>query len=98
MPSYPWLIDHELNTSRTADKIKVLKLLGTPYPDGYEAIAVEDLKKQAAQIAKNMKADGAGVEDDKLETREIVALVAYLQRLGTDIRPQKAADATTSGN
>jgi cytochrome c oxidase cbb3-type subunit I/II len=98
MPAYPWLIEDELNTSRTADKIKVLKMLGTPYPDGYEAIAVEDLKKQAAQIAKSMKTDGAGVDDDKLETREIVALVAYLQRLGTDILPPKAATAAPSGN
>ncbi len=91
MPAYPWLIEDELNTSRTADKIKVLKMLGTPYPDGYETIAVDDLKKQAAQIAGRLRKDG--IQDDNLENREIVALIAYLQRLGTDIKPK--ARATT---
>jgi cytochrome c oxidase cbb3-type subunit I/II len=91
MPPYPWLIDDELNTSRTADKIKVLKMLGTPYPDDYEAIAVEDLEKQAAEIAQRLRKDG--IEDDRLEKREIVALIAYLQRLGTDIKPSGKAPA-----
>jgi cytochrome c oxidase cbb3-type subunit I/II len=91
MPPYPWLIDDELNTSRTADKIKVLKMLGTPYPDDYEAIAVEDLEKQAAEIAQRLRKDG--IEDDRLEKREIVALIAYLQRLGTDIKPSAKAPA-----
>jgi cytochrome c oxidase cbb3-type subunit I/II len=94
MPAYPWLIDDVLNTAHTANKIKVLKMMGTPYPDGYEAIAVDDLKKQAAQIADRLRKDG--IVDDNLENREIVALIAYLQRLGTDIKPK--AQATTSGN
>ncbi|MBX2926813.1 MAG: cytochrome-c oxidase, cbb3-type subunit I [Saprospiraceae bacterium] len=94
MPAYPWLIDNVLNTAHTADKIKVLKMMGTPYPDGYEAIAVDDLQKQAAQIAQRLRKDG--VVDDGLETREIVALIAYLQRLGADIKPKP--QATTSDN
>jgi cytochrome c oxidase cbb3-type subunit I/II len=93
MPPYPWLIEDELNTAYTADKIKVLKMMGTPYPDGYETIAVDDLKKQAAQIAERLRKDG--IEDENLENREIVALIAYLQRLGTDIKPKAQA---TSGN
>ncbi len=89
MPAYPWLIEDELNTSHTANKIKVLKMMGTPYPDGYETIAVDDLKKQASQIAARLRKDG--IQDDKLESREIVALIAYLQRLGTDINPKARA-------
>jgi cytochrome c oxidase cbb3-type subunit I/II len=91
MPPYPWLIDDELNTSSTADKIKVLTMLGTPYPEGYESIAVQDLQKQASQIADRLRKDG--IEDDNLEKKEIVALIAYLQRLGTDIKPLSRADA-----
>lgn len=91
MPPYPWLIDDELNTSSTADKIKVLTMLGTPYPEGYESIAVQDLQKQAGQIADRLRKDG--IEDDNLEKKEIVALIAYLQRLGTDIKPLSRADA-----
>jgi cytochrome c oxidase cbb3-type subunit I/II len=61
-------------------------MLGTPYPEGYEDQAVADVKKQASEIAKRLRADG--VEDDKLEKRDIVAMIAYLQRLGTDIKPK----------
>ena len=84
MPPYPWLLKKKLNTDYTKSKINVMRKLGVPYEEGYEEIAIEDLKAQAAQIAKNLRKDG--VEDDELESREIIALIAYLQRLGTDIK------------
>ena len=84
MPPYPWLADDELDTSLTEAKIKVLMSLGTPYGDGYEDEALNDLKKQARKVAESLRAEG--VEDEDLETKEIVAIVAYLQRLGTDIQ------------
>ncbi|MEZ5043022.1 MAG: cytochrome-c oxidase, cbb3-type subunit I [Saprospiraceae bacterium] len=89
MPAYPWLFRRTLNTDYTAAKIKVLQQLNTPYPEGYADIAVEDLKAQAAQVAKRLKGDG--VEQEGLENKEIIALVAYLQRLGTDIKPKPQA-------
>lgn len=89
MPSYPWLFRRELNTDYTAAKIKVLQQLNTPYPEGYADIAVQDLKAQAAKVAQSLKGDG--VEQEGLETKEIIALVAYLQRLGTDIKPKPQA-------
>ncbi len=89
MPPYPWLIRKELNTKSIPDKIKTLQFLGTPYPQGYETIAIDDLEKQAKIIASNLRKDG--VEDEELEKREIVALIAYLQRLGTDIKPKPQA-------
>ncbi|MCS6967990.1 MAG: cytochrome-c oxidase, cbb3-type subunit I [Cytophagales bacterium] len=82
MPPYPWLFERTLNTDLTADKIKVMRKLGVPYPEGYEATASEELKKQANQIVQNLKEAGIEVKPDK----EIVALIAYLQRLGTDIK------------
>jgi len=84
MPPYPWLADDELDTSLTEAKIKVLMSLGTPYGEGYEDKALADLKQQAQKVAESLKAEG--VEDDHLATKEIVAIVAYLQRLGTDIQ------------
>ncbi|KXK40930.1 MAG: cytochrome-c oxidase, cbb3-type subunit I [Saprospiraceae bacterium] len=84
MPTYPWLFEDDLDTKYTASKIKVLKSLGTPYPDGYADKAVEDLKAQAAKITTSLKADK--IMQDNLESKEIIALIAYLQRLGTDIK------------
>jgi cytochrome c oxidase cbb3-type subunit I/II len=90
MPPYPWLIRDELSTNLTAKKIKALKTLGTPYPDGFEDVAVEDLKKQAEGIANSLRKDG--IKQDNLEEKEIIALIAYLQRLGTDIKPKPQAE------
>ena len=82
MPQYVWLLDNKLDTSSTEAKIKAMKTLGVPYPDGYERIANIDLMKQAESIALNLK-------KDKIETpadAEIIALIAYLQRIGKDIK------------
>jgi cytochrome c oxidase cbb3-type subunit I/II len=86
MPPYPWMLDQEINTKYTASKIKVLQMLNTPYPKGYADRAVEDLEKQAKEIAEELRQQG--VEQKDLEKKEIVALIAYLQRLGTDIKPK----------
>ena len=83
MPPYPWMLKNDLNTSNLSSKINVLRMLGTPYPAGYEDIAQADVEKQAAKIAASLRKDG--IEQDGLEKKEIVALIAYLQRLGTDI-------------
>lgn len=91
MPAYPWLLRRELNTSQTAAKIKALRMLNTPYPRGYEEKAVADLKKQAKVIADDLRAAGSS-DDPKLEDKEITALIAYLQRLGTDIKTKVATN------
>ncbi len=81
MPTYPWLIHNDLNTSHTARKVRIMQSLGVPYADGYDKQAIADLMNQAQQIATGLKTSGIEVEPDK----EIIALIAYLQRLGTDI-------------
>ena len=58
-----------------------MQSLGVPYADGYDKLANADLISQAQQIASGLKSSGIDVEPDK----EIIALIAYLQRLGTDI-------------
>jgi cytochrome c oxidase cbb3-type subunit I/II len=84
MPPYPWLLKKDLNTQYTASKIKVLQSLGTPYPDGFADKAVDDLKAQAKKIAESLEKDK--ITQENLENKEIIALIAYLQRLGTDIK------------
>ncbi|RKD16369.1 cytochrome C oxidase Cbb3 [Pelobium manganitolerans] len=82
MPNYDWLLDQKLDTTTTATKIRAMQKLGVPYPKGYDAIANQDLMKQAEQIAENLAADKIKVKADK----EIIAIIAYLQRLGIDIK------------
>ncbi|MCB0429076.1 MAG: cytochrome-c oxidase, cbb3-type subunit I [Flavobacteriales bacterium] len=82
MPTYEWLIKHELDTASTAAKINAMITLGVPYPEGYASQANNDLMKQAEEIS----ADLAKADIEVPSTREIVAVIAYLQRLGTDIK------------
>ncbi|MDP2890237.1 MAG: cytochrome-c oxidase, cbb3-type subunit I [Bacteroidota bacterium] len=81
MPAYPWLAIKEIDIQSTPGKIRAMKLLGVPYPDNYEHQAIADLKAQADSIAKNLAT--AGIQTDS--NREIIALIAYMQRLGVDI-------------
>ncbi|HRD06710.1 MAG: cytochrome-c oxidase, cbb3-type subunit I [Saprospiraceae bacterium] len=87
MPPYPWLAKNKLDTDYTASKIAVMRTLGVPYPAGYEDIALSDLQKQAKQIADNLRKDN--IEMEGLEQKELIAMIAYLQRLGTDIKLNK---------
>jgi cytochrome c oxidase cbb3-type subunit I/II len=87
MPPYPWLFEQIIDKSATPGKIKALRTVGVPYPEGYELEANEALEKQAAEIAQSLKADGI----ETMEDAEIVALIAYLQRLGKDIKVNKLA-------
>jgi cytochrome c oxidase cbb3-type subunit I/II len=82
MPSYAWMAEKDIDMSSTPKKIRVLQLLNTPYPAGYDKIANEDLMIQAKQITADLKTQGIEIEPQK----ELVALIAYLQRLGTDIK------------
>jgi len=84
MPPYPWLLEDDLNTNYTSSKIKILQSLGTPYPNGFADVAVDNLKNQAKKIAESLAKDN--IKQENLENKEIVALIAYLQRLGTDIK------------
>jgi len=88
MPSYPWLFEQTLDMNQTVPKIKALRKIGVPYEPGYEDIANEELEKQSQQVAKNLKAEGIDVANDA----EIVALIAYLQRLGKDVKGEKTAE------
>ncbi|MFN2127826.1 MAG: cbb3-type cytochrome c oxidase subunit II, partial [Anaerolineales bacterium] len=81
MPSYPWLFDQFIAVESTAAKIKAMRNIGVPYEAGFEDTANEKLVQQAETIVSNLSKDGIEVHPES----EIVALIAYLQRLGTDI-------------
>jgi cytochrome c oxidase cbb3-type subunit I/II len=82
MPAYPWLLDDNLDTASTAAKIRAMQTVGVPYPAGYDLIANKDLMHQADSVKNTLAESGIKTASNK----EIVALIAYLQRLGKDIK------------
>lgn len=92
MPNYGWLLDNDLDTASTPAKIRAMQRLGVPYAEGYDQQANKDLMIQANGIRISLKMD-------KIETpanKEIVALIAYLQRLGKDIKAEKKSETAAS--
>jgi cytochrome c oxidase cbb3-type subunit I/II len=84
MPDYRWLLANRLNTKYTRRKISVMRKLGVPYPDFFEEIAVTRLDQQAEEIADTLRRQLPDRADDIFADREVIALIAYLQRLGSD--------------
>ena len=81
MPSYSFLLDATLDTSTTGAKIRAMQKMGVPYEDGYDKVANKDLMLQANGIRLNLKME----KIEAKPTDEIIAMIAYLQRLGKDI-------------
>ena len=94
MPSYPWLYEDDINAFQTPKMIWAMRKLGVPYPDGYEDKCNADLQKQANEITARLKGDKLDIKPQK----EIVALIAYLQRLGKDIKAAPKQETTVTGD
>lgn len=92
MPPFPWLINNDLDYSSISKKISVMMTLGVPYPEGFENQAKDHLLKQANEIAQGLRNEGIDVAD----TKEVIALIAYIQRLGTDIHKTDGSSAFTN--
>ncbi len=104
MPNYPWLKTDDMDLSTLSRKLEVLAMLPPYGPDGYfysksdianaEALARAQAKEVAADLIAKRPATATEVPD--LERKEVIAMLAYLQRLGTDFMkslPAKAAAA-----
>lgn len=89
MPRYPWLGANTIKTKTIPGKIRVMQKLGVPYAEGYDQQAVDDLRKQAETIAADLKASGIDIPSD----REMIAVIAYLHKLGRDISQPAVADS-----
>jgi cytochrome c oxidase cbb3-type subunit I/II len=111
MPSYQWLIKNKLDKSNTEDKLKTMASLGVPYSDEDIENAQASMLAQGEDIQNNLysdpdfvkayEADKVYAEDNnqdfvEMKNREIIALIAYLQRLGTDIKIKTNQEAITS--
>jgi cytochrome c oxidase cbb3-type subunit I/II len=80
MPSYPWLLHKNTNFYGLRKKLSVMKYLGVPYDDDVVGSADILAEQEAARIAEGLRVQG--IVDERLDQREIVALIAYLQALG----------------
>lgn len=83
MPVYTWLLEQKTDFAILTKKLEVMKTLGVPYTEEQVQSAPQAASEQARQIAQGLAAD-AQIKD--LENREIIALIAYLQRLGKNPR------------
>ncbi len=83
MPAYPWLFEDELDLSRTSRKLSAMQRLGVPYSDEEVENAEEIARAQAQIVAEELGTQDASFAG--LENKNVIALIAYMQRLGTDI-------------
>ncbi|MCL6267216.1 cytochrome-c oxidase, cbb3-type subunit I [Flagellimonas myxillae] len=107
MPAYQWLVRDEHDRSGIESKMEAMVKLGVPYTEEDIANAQQSMAEQAEAIEKNLYTDPEfaktyeadkkyaqenGLEFVEMRDREIVSLIAYLQRLGTDIKVQETEE------
>jgi cytochrome c oxidase cbb3-type subunit I/II len=86
-----------IDESMTPAKIRAMMKLGIPYPEGYDLQAVADMHKQAQTIADDLKANETQLllgENGIQPNQEIIALIAYMQKLGADIEVAHSTNPT----
>ena len=95
MPRYPWLLKNTINFDEIRGRVDSMALLGVPYGDLLnEGKTVESAKAQALEIAIELEEQGG---PDAMETynKKVIALIAYLQRMGVDISKTPPPDEET---
>ncbi|MEQ8850184.1 MAG: cytochrome-c oxidase, cbb3-type subunit I [Phycisphaerales bacterium] len=93
MPRYTWLLEDEVNFEEIQGRVDAMAMLGVPYGEALlEGAAPAMAREQAAAIAANLEAQG-GPPAEQTQNTKAIALIAYLQRLGTDIFKDPAAAA-----
>ncbi|MEN9722486.1 MAG: cytochrome c oxidase, cbb3-type, subunit [Pseudomonadota bacterium] len=83
MPSYPWLFEDQTDFKVLRKKLQVMRSLGVPYTDEQIRNASVDATAEAEAIAASLTQQGA---PPRVADKEIIALIAYLQRLGADFK------------
>jgi cytochrome c oxidase cbb3-type subunit I/II len=83
MPADPHLLTNTIDPAGTAARLEAMRTLGVPYTDAMVAAAATDERAQAESITRDLADNGARATPDS----EMVALIAYLQRLGRTTQP-----------
>ncbi len=89
MPTYAFLATARIDVGDTLVKMRALKTLGVPYDDARMMGADAEALAQGKYVSDDLKSQGFEVAPDS----EMVALIAYLQRLGhtAPVEPKAAA-------
>ncbi len=94
MPKYPWLFTQKINFTNIQGRVDAMAMLGVPYGDlVLEGAASEAAKAQALEIAVRLEEEGGPAPDDVWDTK-VIAVIAYLQRLGTDLYAEPDVEVT----
>lgn len=96
MPPYAFMMESPLDLSLTKRKLEVLRDLGHGYDEAQIRNAADDARAQAERVAASLRKDGKALSDAEAHS-ETIALIAYVQRLGTDIRWREAAAGAGGG-
>ncbi|MGE0480610.1 MAG: cytochrome-c oxidase, cbb3-type subunit I [Phycisphaerae bacterium] len=82
MPAYPELLSTKLDFDAIPAKLRAMRALGVPYDNATLRDAITLAKAQAKQISDDIVTNQG---PKGLEDKEVTALIAYLQRIGTDL-------------
>ncbi len=80
MPPYPWLLTSTVDSEDIQASVRALKKSGVPYSDADVDGVAASLATQGQQIVTSLAGDNLQTSADT----EIVAMIAYLQRLGRE--------------
>jgi cytochrome c oxidase cbb3-type subunit I/II len=80
MPAYPWLHEATIDADDVQKSVRALKKAGVPYTDADVEGVAASLQAQGQGIVTSL----AGADLETTADTEIVALIAYLQRLGRE--------------
>ncbi|MBS0195173.1 MAG: cytochrome-c oxidase, cbb3-type subunit I [Planctomycetes bacterium] len=96
MPAYTHLLKDDLDMPGIQKRVDAMAMLGVPYGEAVKPGKAEEMaREQSNKIAADLVAQGGY---PNLENKKVIALVAYLQRLGTDIsKPAPASAVATAG-
>lgn len=87
MPRYTWLFDNKIDYGTLVKKMSVMLALGVPYSTEEINNSVANAKSQAEIIANGLAESGVPA---KIQDKEVIALIAYIQRIGVDFSKVEA--------
>jgi cytochrome c oxidase cbb3-type subunit I/II len=85
MPEYAWLLESKAEINAIPRRMRGMRMLGVPYSDEDIDSGIEDAQKQADGIIKKITEYGTPEEREELRDKQVIALIAYLDKLGRDI-------------
>ena len=108
MPPYPWLFETKTDFKTLPDKIAAQVILGVPWPAMTKDQIEQSARDQAVEIATSLTTAGAflpaqpNLDDNALRNQladaKVVAIIAYLQKIGTYEAVEKSSSPPNSLN